>query len=307
MARILQHLDPAEALGSCALVSSTWRKSAALSIRAISTRTCTQPKATALSDWLQAYAVDGGSLTSINVSNRTYANPPAQLLLPLARLPALQSLQVSEMRVCAPGGDETAPVLDAALSCLTCLQLTQNMHPMSLRGLPTLTALQRLHLDVKGSSAGDAAELADALPRLAHLTALHLRAHLTADACLTGLSSLTNLQALNLRDFRCTTASFAARLPASLTSLALAGPGGAVTPAEDAQDEDEGLPAFVLDLGSTPGIAGLTSLEALTVRVHHTRQVELHVAVLAALTRLTRLEGRFCPVMHALANPHSQP
>lgn len=87
---------------------------------------------------------------------------------------------------------------------------------MSLRRLPTLTALQRLHLDVKGSSAGDAAELADALPQLAqHLTALQLRGHLTADACLTGLSSLTNLQALNLRDFRCTAASFA-RLPRSL-------------------------------------------------------------------------------------------
>lgn len=88
LARILQQLDPAEALGSCALVSSYWRKAAALSIRAISLRKCTQPKATALSDWLQAYA---------------YAIPPAQLLLPLARLPALQSLQVSDMRVSAPG------------------------------------------------------------------------------------------------------------------------------------------------------------------------------------------------------------
>lgn len=104
LARILQQLDPAEALGSCALVSSYWRKAAALSIRAISCHKCTQPKATALSDWLQAYAVDGGSLTSISVANRSWVQPPPQLLLPLARLPGLQSLQVNELRVSAPGG-----------------------------------------------------------------------------------------------------------------------------------------------------------------------------------------------------------
>lgn len=227
LARILEYLDPAESMGSCALVNSYWRKAAALSVRAIDCTTSTQPKATALSYYLQIYAVDGGP-TSINVSCSSWINPAPQLQLPLARLPLLQSLQVKNLLVSAPGDDEAAPVLDAALTDLTCLQLTQHKHPMSLQGLPTVTALQHLQLDITGSSAGDAAELAAALPSLAHLTALQLRGSLTADACLTGLSSLTHLQTLALDDFHCSAASFA-RLPASLTGLALKGPGDLTT------------------------------------------------------------------------------
>jgi hypothetical protein len=234
-----------------------------------------------LSNYLQIYAV----ATSINVSARSWINPAPQLQLPLARLPLLQSLQVKNLLVSAPGDDEAAPVLDAALTGLTCLQLTQHKHPMSLQGLPTLTALQRLQLDITGSSAAAAAELAAALPSLAHLTALQLRGSLTVDACLTGLSSLTVLQTLALDDFHCSAASFA-RLPASLAGLTLKGPGDFLP--DDAAGGDH-LP-LVLDPASTPGIARLTCLESLHVCAHKDRAVDLHVAVLTALTRLTLLE-----------------
>lgn len=56
----------------------------------------------------------------------------------------------------------------------------------------------------------------------------------------------------------------------------------------------------MLDPDSTPGIASLTSLEELTVHVHHQRRVQLHVT---ALTRLTRLEGQSCTVTSRPGQP----
>lgn len=284
LAYVLGKLGPQEVLQSCALVSSSWNKAAALCISEIALTGCSQTKAGALRSWLLTHGA--AAITSMTVCGDPWHLPGPELLLPVQQLTALQSLNLKYLRVgpapaAGGGGAGDAPVLDPGLSAvLTRLQL--DGCTVQLQGLPALTNLRHLELSMLMDPADDAADskvaiLAEALPRLQQLTDVCLNSCEVQAATLAALSCLTKLQRLSLYLHDCTTGFL--ELPPSLTAVAI-------------KDNWE-VPPSAYD--SISGLRGLTAVvEAhLPYLGRHTRY-QGGVAALAALTSFTKLTLTGC-------------
>lgn len=279
LAYVLGKLEPQEVLQSCALVSSSWNKAAALCISEIVLPGCNQNKAGALRSWLQTHGA--AAITSMTVCGAFLPGP--ELLLPVLQLTALQSLDLKYLRVgpapaAGGGGADDAPVLDPALSAvLTRLQL--DGCTVQLQGLPALTNLRHLGLNMLMDPAGDGAAsnvaiLAEAVPQLQQLTYVQLGLHEVQAATLAGSSCLTKLQRLHLKMHECTTGFL--ELLSSLTI-----------------NDNWEVPPTPYD--SISGLRAVTALvEAQLPSLGRHTRYQGGVATLAALTSLTKLTLNGC-------------
>lgn len=272
-----------------------------MSIRAINVVEGDDEKVAVVAEWLQKHGEDA-AVTSFAVSSSWKEHPPPLLLFPAQQLSQLQSLNLKRLRVApVPDLDDLAapntanPVLDPVmLSGLTSMDLSECQ--MQLQGLPALTNLKHLHINLPKVSpavdASNAAVVAEAVPQLLQLTSLQLGGPASHDAALAHVTRLTALQTLKLTDTLCTSASFQ-QLPRTLIMLGVQRKSNL-----HGSDPDD---AIVLEFSSasTPGLAQLTALERLSIRGGGalTDNTFFHVDVLSALTALTRLGVAACSVM----------
>lgn len=289
LAQILRKLNTAEVMQSCAVVSTTFNKAAALSTSTISIPECSRTKATALSDWLQAHGA-AAPINNITVISTGSSQHQRQLLLPVQHLTQLQSLQLKGSSLSALRAGGQGPVLDSVhLSALTSLALDR-CH-IKLEGLVQLTGLQELHISVNKPPADADASIApifvaDAVSRLLKLTSLQLGGPASQDAALVHLSCLTALQQLKLTDAQCTSASFL-QLPSSLTMVSIR-----------RSREHSNQHALEMSSSSTPGMCQLTALQDLSVvGVAGDDSCKFHVEMLSSLTALTKIDVVGCQVM----------
>jgi hypothetical protein len=176
------------------------------------------------------------------------------------------------------------------MSCILLTSLVLHTCQVGLQGLPALTGLQHLHLDLRrphNKAASNAAIVADAIPQLLQLTSLQLGGPASQDAAPEHLSRLTALQQLELTDAECTTASFL-QLPSSLTNV--------VVRLGFHPDNPELAPTLTFSSRSSPGLSQLTGLQELTVQGGNSSP-RFHVELLSALTGLKKLSVNLCKVM----------
>jgi hypothetical protein len=294
LARFLQKLDTAEVMQSCAVVSTTFNKAAALATSTISVPQCSQRQAAALSAWLQAHGA-AAPINSITVTSTGSSQHQRELLLPVQHLRQVQSLQLRGSSLSAARAYGEGLVLNpASLSVLTRLALDSCRMP--LQGLPELTGLQELQISINKSpadaAASNAAIVAEAIPQLLQLTSLHLGGPASLDAALAHLSRLTALQQLKLTDAECTSAGLL-QLPSGLTMVSI-----------HCARAEGGQHALEFSSSSTPGLCQLTALQDLQLcSKGGDDSCNFHVEMLSSLTALTKIEIVGCQVMAGLAEP----
>ena len=236
LVQVLHHVGPRHALQSCALVCSSWRAAAAVSVKSVWVTNCSQAKADALTKWLQTHNV---LLERLDVAKHKWRShclmatvlhgdtaPGTQLLLPAPQLKELVSIRLESLAITSAsdaGSPGLSPWLGPALTGVT--HLTLFSCDVQLQGLAALTNLQ--HLDISSTednsslvpaALSNTAVLAEAVPQLLALTFLHLAGGVCQDAAVAHISRLTHLQDLELQQCHCT-ASSCASLPLSLTRL----------------------------------------------------------------------------------------
>jgi len=175
---LLQHVEPAQRLSSCALVCQAWKKAAATATVDIRLNTSFQRDCRALSAWLRSHP----SKSSIDSISLRVSHSPEDLgddelwpvvLLPVEELKGLRHLSCRNLSIerapaaaaaaaaaapaeaeespegAAPGSTPAppAPVFTLDLAALTHLELIYST--VELQGLQHLTALQ--HLELKSS------------------------------------------------------------------------------------------------------------------------------------------------------------
>jgi len=229
LAQVLQHVPLKERLSSCALVHSSWRAAVA---EATTTIECSYENKS-LSAWLSSHC---NTVHVRRMSISTPSWPDYPLRLPVINLQYLQKLTV----VGAPWEPATAsssgrqplksgtrqgalPSL-ANLTALTSLDLAGAS--VRLDGLEALTGLKELSLSCRVSGRGfgrtvptfDTAEalLAEALPKLQHLTRLCLQGKIGSSTVVAQVSTMQSLEQLLLAET--TVASFPP-MPQSVTRL----------------------------------------------------------------------------------------
>lgn len=289
--RIMTLLGPQERLQRAALVSRAWLTAANMATNTVHVRCVSQEQTYTLPSifrWLSAHG-DTAAVRSVIVYDAVGARTlpePGDLQMSTKHLRALEELLLSGVHVAAvqdsssaaPQPGNAALLMLSDLAALTSLELSGCKGWVD--GLAGCTTLQKLvlvndYLAQEHPCLGRrlAAQLAQALPALTHLTHLVLAGNaISVDESLQHISALTRLQDLAMRDSRCSRDSFQ-QLPQSITGLVLhwVEPG-----------PEEGPVAPLIQPGSTPGICQLTALRALEV---------LHVAFdLEVLTGLTGLE-----------------
>lgn len=296
LAQILQKVDPAEALQCYALTSRAWNEAAALSIGSISIKDCTQVKADAVSQWLQTHGPNNIS-NSLAVESFTIVSWPRdklQLLIPMQHLKALRHLQLRNATVSRPGAP--APVLDP-VSCALLTSLVLDNCQVGLQGLPALTGLQQLSIEMpsrpQDAATTNAAIVAEAIPQLRQLTSLQLGGPASQDTALAHLSRLTVLQQLQLTDTQCTSASLL-QLPSSLTKVS-------IKSALDDEEPEEG-PSLRFSSTDSPGLCQLTTLQELTLYGGF-GSPRFHVEMLSTLTTLKKLSVSGYRVMAGFGEP----
>lgn len=277
---MLQHVNTAERLRGCAVVSTSWHSAAIAATNSVTARSnrgygLSKEQCTALSSWLRAHAGTGVLVDSITVHGRSLH--VSQLQLPVQQLGTLRKLDLKQITLSGtPSGsqhcdmDSNSVELPPELSALTCLKL--NDCPIQLNALPLFTQLQKLCLisgyrrgDVSNSTLASLVSLAAALPGMQQLTHLQLHGSYASDAAVSALRHLPRLEVLQLGECKCKAASFAA-LPASLTTLELLA------------DRDDMIPVsqrLRVSPGSTPGLTQLTALQTLWVEKVHSFDAQL--------------------------------
>ena len=152
LVRVLQHVQPAQRLGSCALVCRAWRAAAAMATTEIDKAYVTQATCDSLSAWLQSHPAPA-AISSISINAPWSSNPQLQLQLPLQQLRGLHVLILERVpwmpaaqlqQAAGPAGAA------AGLQALPALQLTAVTHleldgvSVQLDGVASMTALQKL-------------------------------------------------------------------------------------------------------------------------------------------------------------------
>jgi hypothetical protein len=199
LVKVLRHVDQAERLASCALVSTAWAKAAAVATDDFKIHTIDfEP----FMPWLQHH---GSHVTSFTSSFEGDSNDKG--LLSMLPCKNLQELTLVEWWV-SLGPSEDGPGILHAATGLTSLHLKIGDHEELLGGLLSLTALHALpalqHFDmyVGDTRPSDNDEYADQLPScvisgLTTLTRLRLSGVLALES-LQPFSCLTKLQHLTL-------------------------------------------------------------------------------------------------------------
>lgn len=257
---LLQHVEPAQRLSSCALVCQAWRTAAAIATVDVQLHGSSSRSCRALSAWLQSHpskpTIDSIILNIRDSPEAREDEDPEDLspvvLLPVQQLKGLRHLYCSKLSIAsapaaAPAEPEEvpdhaapcstlpplAPFFTPDLAGLTHLEL--RLCPVELQGLQHLTALQHLvlvryledtttHTQLQAPADSPRLHttqvLCEALPKFQHLTELRLMSPACTDAVMQHLSTLHRVKVLLLDSSNLTAVGLQA-LPTSLLRLSL--------------------------------------------------------------------------------------
>lgn len=215
LAQILRHVDQQQRLQHCALVSSTWASAAYLATDSISLKDA-PAQLPSLQSWLKQHAQQ---LVSLQVQQDP-STDSAQLQLPCADLPSLQSLQLSGVVPCLqlPGVQDVSGspacvsteascnvstalcrlsmplprLASVSLACCDC----SNSTIQQLSSIASITSLELSSIDTPGAAQQLSSAVAQVLQQLPRMGCLKLDILDLDESALEHLSTLQQLQEL---------------------------------------------------------------------------------------------------------------